>query len=247
MTDPTRSRLALVSVDWRTLSQGFKDALPMVLGVAPFGMIVGVSIVGIGLTAVDATLMSALVVAGAAQLAATALLGSGASVLTILLTVAVINLRHVMYSASLSPWLKRYGLGGRLLMSFVMVDQTYAMSMLRFENEGPDYARREYLLGVGLTMWANWVATTAIGALLGARLPATWQLDFTIPLVFLALLVPQIRSRPALFAALTGAGLALALAALPYNLGLIVGALGGIVAGTVAERALGRAASGVKA
>lgn len=235
-----------MSVNWRTLSQGFKDALPMILGAAPFGMIVGVSAVGIGLSAADAMLMSALVVAGAAQLAATALIGSGASAWTILVTVAVINLRHVMYSASLAPWLKRYGLGGRLLMSFVMVDQNYAMSMLRFEREGPDYARREYMVGVGLTMWTNWVITTAIGALLGARLPATWQLDFTIPLVFLALLVPQIRSRPALLAALTGAGLALALTALPYNLGLIVGALGGIVAGTLSELALGRVARGAE-
>lgn len=229
-----------MSVNWRTFALGFKDALPMVLGVAPFGMIAGVSAVGVGLSAWDGTLMSALVVAGASQLAAHALLGSGASVLTILLTVAVINLRHVMYSASLAPWLQRYGLGSRLLMAFVMVDQTYAMSILRFGKEDPDFARREYLLGVGLTMWTNWVVTTAIGALLGARLPASWQLDFTIPLVFLALLVPQVRTRPALLAAITGGGLALALAALPFNLGLILGALCGIVAGTLAERALPR-------
>lgn len=236
-----------MSVNWRTLALGFKDALPMVLGVAPFGMIAGVSAVSIGLSAWDGTLMSALVVAGASQVAAIALLGSGGSVLTILLTVAVINLRHVMYSASLAPWLQRYGLGSRLLMSFVMVDQTYAMSIARFDKEGPDFPRREYLLGVGLTMWSNWVATTAVGALLGARLPTTWQLDFTIPLVFLALLVPQVKTRPALFAAVTGAGLALALAGLPFNLGLIVGAVGGILAGTMAELALARRTRGTTA
>jgi len=210
----------------------------MVVGVVPFGLIVGVSTVGVGLSAGDAVLMSALVVAGAAQLAAVSLMGSGAAAVTVLLTVAVINLRHVMYSASLTRWLKAYGLPGRLLMSFVMVDQTYAMSVLRFAKEDESFARREYLLGVGLTMWANWVATTAVGALLGARLPSAWQLDFTIPLVFLALLMPQIRSRPTLVAAVSGGGLALALAGLPFNLGLIVGAISGIAAGTAAEFAL---------
>lgn len=208
----------------------------MVLGVAPFGLIVGVSAVGIGLSAVDAAVMSALMMAGAAQLAAISLLGSAAAPWTILLTVAVINLRHVMYSASLAPWLKRYGLGSRLLMSFVMVDQTYAMSMLRFRKEDAEFARRDYLLGIGLTMWANWVATTAIGALLGARVPAGWQLDFTIPLIFLALLVPQVNDRPTLVAAVTGGGLALVLGGLPYNLGLIVASLVGIAAGTIAGR-----------
>jgi len=214
----------------------------MVLGVAPFGLIVGVSAVSIDMSVGAAVLMSALVVAGASQIAAISLLGAAAAPWTILLTVAVINLRHVMYSASLVAWLKRYGLFERLLMAFVMVDQTYAMSVLRFGEEDDDFPRRDYLLGVGFTMWTTWVSTTALGAVVGARVPESWQLDFTIPLVFLALLVPQVRTRPTLAAAVTGGGLALALAGLPYNLGLIVASVAGIAAGTVAGTVVGTAA-----
>ena len=215
---------------------GVKHALPLTLGAMPFGLITGVSAVGMGIHELDVVLMSALVFAGAAQLAAIALIGSGASIWVIALTTLMINLRHVMYSASLAPWLERYSLSARLLMAFVMIDHTYAVGVMRFGKEDAAFPRRDYHLGLGWTIWMAWVAATALGAMVGTQVPTVWQLDFAMPLMFLAILVPAVRTKPALLAALTGGALALALAPLPFNLGLVVAALAGIAVGAAAER-----------
>ncbi len=216
--------------------------LPLLLGAAPFGMITGVSAVGAGMHPLDIILMSALVFAGASQLAAISLMASGAATWAILLTVAMVNLRHVMYSLALAPWLQRYGFLSRLLVSFLMVDHSFAITILRYPREGEDFPRLAYALGIGVPVWIVWLAATAIGAVLGAQLPAAWQLDFAVPLLFLALLVPAVTTRPVLATAVVAGALALALRPLPYNLGLVVASLAGIAAGTLAEKLLaGRA------
>ena len=214
---------------------GVKDALPLTLGAMPFGLITGVTAVGMGIRELDVVLMSALVFAGAAQLAAIALIGSGASIWVIALTTLMINLRHVMYSASLAPWLARYSLAARSLMAFVMTDHAYALGITRFGREDAAFPRRDYYLGLGWTVWVAWVGATAVGAVVGTQVPPAWQLDFAVPLMFLAILVPAVRTKSALLAALTGGALALALTGLPFNLGLVVAALAGIGVGAAAE------------
>ena len=219
-----------------SLLAGVRDVLPMLLGVAPFGLITGVSAVAVSIAPLDVTLMSMSVFAGASQLAAIALVGSGASIWVVLLTTAMINLRHLMYGAALAPHLRHYGRASRAAVGAVMVDHAYAFASLRF-GRGDDVDERDYILGVGGTMWLVWSSATAIGAYLGAQVPPTWQLDFAIPLMFLALLVPSIRDRPSVVAAIVGGALAVALAQLPYNLGLVIAALSGIAAGTAAHGA----------
>ncbi|HLV13376.1 MAG TPA: AzlC family ABC transporter permease [Trueperaceae bacterium] len=219
----------------RAFLEGLRDVLPMLLGAGPFGLITGVSAVGAGMHPFDIVLMSGLVFAGASQLAAISLMASGAAVWAILLTVAMVNLRHVMYSLALAPWLQRYGVLSRLLVSFLMVDHSFAVAILKYPRAGDDYPRVAYAVGIGVPMWLTWVATTAAGAVLGAQLPAEWQLDFAVPLLFLALLVPAVTTRPLLVAAVVAGALALALAGLPYNLGLVVGSLAGIAAGAASE------------
>ncbi|MDZ7799238.1 MAG: AzlC family ABC transporter permease [Trueperaceae bacterium] len=215
--------------------EGVKDVAPMMLGVAPFGMITGVSAAAIGMGTPDAVGMSALVFAGASQLAAIALIGQEASFWVIVATTFMINLRMAMYSASLAPWLVHLRPLTRLGLSYLMTDQAYAFSILRYPREPDDFPRRDYYLGVATPLWALWLTATAAGALLGAQVPPAWQLDFAIPLTFLALLAPAVRNVPSLLAALTGGALAVALQGLPFNLGLVLGALSGIAAGTVAE------------
>jgi hypothetical protein len=104
------------------------------------------------------------------------------------------------------------GLGSRAAIGALLVDHVYAFGSLRFAKRERDLDRRDYILGLGLPMWLVWTGATAIGAFAGAQVPPTWQLDFAVPLMFLALLIPSIRDRPGLVAALTGGGLALALA-----------------------------------
>jgi len=214
---------------------GFRAVAPMMLGVAPFAMITGVSATSVGLSPQEAIGMSVLVFAGASQLAAFSLIGQGAGVAAILLTTFMVNVRMAMYSASLAPWLRPLSVPTRTGLAYLMTDQAYAFSILRFRRE-PGTPRRDYYLGVAAPLWLLWQVATALGAVAGAQVPPSWQLDFAIPLTFLALLAPAVRDRPGLLAAVVGGGLALALRGLPFNLGLVVGSLLGIAAGTVAER-----------
>lgn len=219
----------------RAYLAGFRDVSPMFLGIVPFGMITGVSAVSVGLSPTEAIGMSILVFAGASQLAAIALLGQGAGVLVILLTTFMVNLRMAMYSASLAPLLAPIRAPMRAFLAYLMTDQAYGFSILTFRRD-PTMPRRDYYLGVATPLWILWQFATAAGAFIGAQVPPSWQLEFAIPLTFLALLAPAIRDRPGLVAALLGGGLSLTLVNLPYNLGLVLASLIGISAGTLAER-----------
>jgi 4-azaleucine resistance transporter AzlC len=224
-----------VPFDRNAFLRGIRDILPLLVAVVPFGLITGVSAVGVGVSPAELIFMSATVYAGVSQIAALSLLGTGASIGVIVLTVVMINLRHLMYSASLAPAFARYGFGTRALVSFLLVDGAYALGILRYREEDESFSRRDYHLGLGLTMWSAWLLASAVGALLGAQVPPGWQLDFAVPLMFLALLMPNVQSRPAVVAALAGGGLALLLAPLPYNLGLVVAALAGTALGAASE------------
>ena len=214
---------------------GVRDVAPMILGVAPFGMITGVTAAGAGLTPSEAVGMSAIVFAGASQLAGLALLAQGASFWVIVVTTLMINLRMAMYSASIAPWLRDLRPTTRLGIAYLMTDQAYAFSVLRYRREGAGFSRRDYYLGVAVSLWLVWMVATTAGVLLGAQIPPSWQLDFAVPLTFLALLAPAVSDRPSLAAALVGGTAALLLQGLPFNLGLIVAACLGITVGTAAE------------
>lgn len=214
---------------------GLRDVAPILLGLVPFGLITGVTGAAAGIDAVDMVIMSAVVYAGASQLAAVSLIAVTAAPWIVLLTVGLINLRFLMYSASLAPWVQRYGPLSRAVMAYLLVDHTYALSVIRYRREDDDFDRRAYYLAMGVVVWLQWVVMTALGAVLGAQLPAGLQLDFAVPLSFLALVVPIVTTRPALAAAVTGAALAVVLADLPYGLGLVVATLVGVAAGTLTE------------
>lgn len=219
-----------------TFLAGARDVVPLMLGIAPFGLITGVGAASIGFTATEAIGMSFFVFAGASQLAAFALLEQGAGITVILLTTFLVNLRLAMYSASLAPWLRAIGRPMRSFMAYLMTDHAYGVSILRFRSD-PDTPKREYYLGVALPLWIVWQGATAVGAIVGTQVPPGWQLDFAIPLTFLALLAPVVHDRPGLLAAITGGVLSLILSGLPYNLGLVTAALLGITVGMLAERA----------
>lgn len=209
---------------------GLRDALPILIGIVPYAMIVGVAAVGVGIGVADATGMSLVVFAGASQLAALDLIDRSTPIAVIVLTTFMINLRFAMYSAAIATELKHVSGPVRALLGFVLTDQGFALMTVRFQ-EHPDTPRRDYALGVLLPFYVVWVSCAAIGAILGAAVPPSWQLDFFLPLTFLALLFPTIRNRPGWLAALIGGVLALALRGLPYNVGLVIAALAGVGAG----------------
>jgi len=210
----------------------------MVPGVAPFGFVSGLTAMATGLTAVQAMTMSVTVFAGASQLATLQLLTEGAIPAVIVLTALTINLRFAMYSASLAPYLYHLGLKWRLPLAYFLVDQNYALSInrFRFSEQGREPHGHWYFLGGGMTMWLTWQTSTLAGIFLGGGMPQNWQLDFAIPLVFMAVLVPALRDRLHVAAAVTGGGVATLAGGLPYNLGLVSGALCGISVGVLAEK-----------
>ncbi|WP_243700359.1 AzlC family ABC transporter permease [Halorussus pelagicus] len=215
---------------------GVRVAAPIILGIVPFGMVAGVAAAGVGMSAIQALAMSVVVFAGASQLAAIELIGRNAPVAVVVLTVLVVNLRHVMYSASIAPHFRRQSAKWKAALAYLLTDQAYAVSLLEFEND-EETSRRWYYLGVAVPLWVAWQIATIVGVLLGAQIPSGWQLEFAVPLVFLAVLVPAVTDRATGAAAVVGGGVAVAANGLPYNLGLIVAALVGIAVGLAVESA----------
>jgi predicted branched-subunit amino acid permease len=208
--------------------------LPITLGLIPFGLVTGVAGVKAGLSPFEITTMSALVYAGAAQLVALQLMSTGVSTVLVLLAVAVVNLRYVMYSSAIATHLKPFSQSMRLLAASLLVDQNFALTLNRHKDLGEKLTPWFYL-GAGTPLWFNWQLFTFLGATLGNNVDDSWSLDFAVPLCFLVLLVPAIKSRPTLAAALVGGITATALSFLPYRSGLFIGAVLGIAAGAWLE------------
>jgi predicted branched-subunit amino acid permease len=163
------------------------------------------------------------------------LVHEAAPVFVIILTIAVVNLRHMLYSASLAPYLKALSLRWKILLSYLLTDEAYAPTIIKYEEEGVTSSSHWFLLGAGFSLWFTWQISTGLGIFLGAAIPESWPLDFALPLTFIAMVVPVLKRQPALIAALSAGLVALLAYNLPYKLGLILAALTGIVVGTILE------------
>jgi 4-azaleucine resistance transporter AzlC len=224
---------------WREFLSGCRDELPILLGVAPFGMIYGLLALGAGLPPSTAQAMSAVVFAGSAQFIAAQLIHDAAPAAVVIVTVFVVNLRHALYSASVAPFVRQLNAGWKAALAYLLTDEAYAVAATRYERDGDrtDVSpfRHWYFLGAGLTLWTCWQVSTAVGVFLGARVPESWSLDFTLPLTFIALVFPGLRDRAAAAAALSAGVLAVLAVGLPYKLGLLLAALAGISVGLAVE------------
>lgn len=214
---------------------GARAEIPLLIGVFPFGMIYGALALNAGLSTVEAQMMSSMVFAGSAQFVATQLVHELAPGFVIVLTIAVVNLRHVLYSASLAPYLAALPGRWKILLSYLLTDEAYAPTVLHYEVEGVTLYAHWFLLGAGLALWTTWQVSTALGIFLGTAIPQSWSLDFALPLTFIAMVVPVLKNRSAIAAALSAGIVALFAFSLPYKLGLILAALVGIGVGTLLE------------
>jgi 4-azaleucine resistance transporter AzlC len=228
-----------------TFTAGVIAVSPVVAGVLPFGLVAGLTAMATGLSAVQAMAMSITIYAGAAQLATLQLMAAGTVPAVIVLTALIINLRFALYSASLAPHFHHLGARWRLPLAYFLVDQNYALSIKRFQYEDreQDPHGHWYFLGGGVTLWVTWQLSTLAGIVMGGGIPRDWSLDFAIPLMFMAILVPTLRHRSHVAAAVTGGLVATGAGSMPHNLGLIIGAASGIAAGVVVEKWTRRRAS----
>lgn len=227
-----------------TAAEGLRASVPLLVGVVPFGLVAGVAAVKVGLGALGSTAWSVFAFAGAAQLAAYGLIGTGASAAVVVATALVVNARLVLYSVSIAPHLAGLSRWRRLLGAYLLTDQAYVVSLVRFRQGGLDLAGRwRFYLGSGLGLWATWQVSTLAGALLGGALPESVPLGFAVPLAFLALLVPTVTDRPTLVAALVGGTVAVLLAPLGPP-ALLLAAVCGIAAGAVSTGGASRSPGG---
>lgn len=216
------------------LRLGALAVLPMLVGVVPFGLVAGAAPVDGGLGAWAGPAFSVIVFAGASQLAAINVLADGGSWVIAAIAACTINLRLLLYGASLAPHMARFSLRERLLAAYVLTDQAYAVSIARWTTGSPPSLA--FYFGGAMTLWVSWQAATVVGALGGGLLGDDIPLEFAVPLVFLVLLVPAVTTRPAVAAMLAGG--ASAVIALELGAGgvyILVGALVGIVTGALVE------------
>ncbi len=217
----------------RGVRAGLVAALPVLLAVAPFGLIFGVIARESGLDLVETMAMTALVIAGASQLAALQLLADGAPALVAVLAGLVVNLRMAMYSASLALHLGRAPLRLRALAALTLHDQAYALSVARFHARPgePLSERLGFYFGVGVLTSSVWIGMSLVGATLGRALPESVDLGFVVPVAFIAIMAPMLKGRAAIMVACVSAAVSVGLAGLPFALGLLVGAAVGMITG----------------
>ncbi len=226
-TDPTRRE---------AFHQGQRAILHSLPGAAAWGLVSGVAMVKGGLAVPWAILMSLLVYAGSAQLAALPLIVAGAPLWVIVATGLITNLRFVIYSAAIRPYFAHESRGKRAALGFFMTDFTFTLFMRHaMENTLPARHRDAWFGGVCSNNWITWQVSAITGIVAASYVPTEWGLEFTGTLALIALVGPSLKARPALVGFVVAALVALLAYGLPFKLGLFCGAIAGIVAATLAD------------
>ncbi len=217
----------------REFREGFAEMLPACVGLIPFGLVCGVGAAAAGANWLGAIGMSTIIFSGAAQILAAQLLAAGAPLAVIIVTCFVLGLRFLMYSAAMAPYVKPLSPRWQKTIAFLLTDQAFAASIRRFHAGATPHAAATHFLGAGAALWSFWQVTNVVGFFAGNLIPASWSLEFAVPLCFLALLAPLLRNAPNVVAAATAGVAVLALSGLPMRLNLIVAGVLGIAAGTI--------------
>jgi 4-azaleucine resistance transporter AzlC len=219
----------------REFWRGVRDEAPILLGVAPFGLIFGALAIAAHIAVPVAQAMSSIIFAGASQIIAAQMISTGTSCLVILLVVSVVNLRHALYSASVAPYVSHLSPGWKILLAYLLTDEAYAVTITHYNQEGHPANKHWYFLGACLTLWTTWQVSTAMGIFIGAQLPQAWSLDFVLPLTFIALVVPALKDKAGVAAAVTAALVGVLTLGFPFKTGLLVAAFLGILTGLLME------------
>jgi predicted branched-subunit amino acid permease len=212
--------------------RALRDAWPLFVPAVPFALVLGVAITESAMPTIIGWSTDFVVFAGAAQLA-TVSLAATATWLTLVATAAVINLRHVMYSAALSPRFSDQPRWFRWIGPFFLIDQLFALTSVRVSMPGPQW--RRFYLSAGIFYFTAWTASVTLGLAVGSSIPAEWRLDVAPAIMFAGLVVLGLVNRPGIVAALVGAGVCLLALDVPNNGGILIGAISGVIAGYLAD------------
>lgn len=220
----------------RAFIEGLRETFFVIPSYLPFALVCGVAAVQSGLSTGAALALPAVVFAGSAQAVMTQFLQNAASLWVAVLSGLVVNLRMAVYSAALAPRLRHLPTGQRITIAALLVDNIFAFLQQRTHERPNDPHLTAYCLGMAAALWPAWVLFCGIGVFAGNIIPASWQLDFAIPLSFAAILATSVRGLPTLAAAACGGIASVLLFGLPLKLGLIAACGVGLLAGLLAER-----------
>ncbi|MTI81666.1 MAG: AzlC family ABC transporter permease [Firmicutes bacterium] len=180
------------------LRQSVRDTIPVMLGVIPFGITCGIMGNTAGLTNFETILMSLLVFAGASQFVGISMIAAGITGWGIIvLTTLLVNLRHIIMGASLAPYMMKLPVSLQAILSFGLVDESYALTTNRINTSGYSAS---YQLGCSMTLYISWAISTTVGVVAGSYIddPLQWGLDFAMPATFLVLLIPRLVDKQSL-------------------------------------------------
>ena len=203
MSNKTITARGVVSSDFKTINQAIIDILPLALATVPWGVLCGSLAINVGLTAIQAQLMSLLVFAGAAQLAAVTIMGASGSISSVFSSTFVISSRHLLYSAVFREQVRKSSLGLRCSIAFFLTDEMFAVTCAYMEKSkifSPAYA-----LSSGFTFYLIWNISTFAGIVAGQHIPNLEHLglEFAIAATFIAIVVPSIKNRSTLIAVIS--------------------------------------------
>lgn len=233
-SDPTLARLFAPPAWGASFLAGLRATAPLALSIVPLMTVYGVTARAAGLPFWFAQLLSIAVFAGS-QLVAVQLLAAGVPGFIAALTAALMNARHVIYSLTLAPAFKQLPWYWRLLAGYVTTDETYTTLVVRMKRQS-ETRPHLFLLGGGAIIWLACQSGTALGGWLGQAIPASWSLEFTGTLVFLALLLLSLTYRAAVVTACTAGSLSVLFADWPWRLGLVVAIVAGLAVGWAYQR-----------
>tara|TARA_B100000787_G_scaffold166157_1_gene150956 strand:+ start:47 stop:745 length:699 start_codon:yes stop_codon:yes gene_type:complete len=214
----------------KTLTRGIIDVSPLMIPVVPFGIIYGIIGMDLGIGPYMTLGLSVIIFGGASQIVLLQLFSGGASSLVILSSVGAVNSRHLLYGAVLSEHLSSLKLTWKIILSYVMVDQAFAVSNIYFKKNKSSENKHYHLLGAGFTCWTIWQISTILGIVLGSVVPEELGLSFTISLTFLALLISDFRKFKNIIVMLTSGIVAtIGFNTIPFKAYIIVAALSALV------------------
>lgn len=202
-----------------------RATLPVIIGVIPFGLVMGTVAHDANLTLLQTMGMNVAVFAGASQLAAVGLMTEGINGFVVIATGVIINLRFVLYSASLATFLGHRGFWTKFLGGYSVTDQTFSVLVASSGKISSEEAKVHFYFGSSALMVLTWQASVLLGFIFGNVAPKSLSLDYAVPLSFMALAVPTLRNKNYVVVALTAGVLSVLLHSLPFNLGLLISAL----------------------
>jgi len=212
---------------------GCFQEIPLQLGVFPFGIAYGILGIEVGLTNIQTYLLSIIIFAGVSQIVFAQLFSTFTPSFMIVGTIGIVNLRHILYGVSLSSYLKKLSLKWRIILSYLITDEAFAISYKRFSEEKKTKYMHFHLLGSGITLWISWQISTLIGIFIGPSIPNSLNLEYVIPLSFIAIVVVSINTKIKLIVFIMSALLSILLRDLPWNLWIITSALISIIIGVL--------------